>query len=106
MTLLRIPQAVYFLLGQAGTKPHRFKVLSRWDWANRFSLIDFAVSSSTAMQPTVNWSIEVSDRLRDARLTAKGHVEVRWSHGRFNKVPEAKVYLDSPLGETPGFVAL
>jgi hypothetical protein len=106
MTLLRIPQAVYFLLGQGGSSPHRFKVLSRWDWANRFRLVDFAVSSSTAMQPTVNWSIEVGDRLSGEKLTAKGHVEVRWSHGRFNKAPEAKVYLDSPLGDTPGFIAL
>lgn len=106
MTLLRIPQAVYFLLGQDGASPQRFKVLSRWDWATRFRLKDFLVTSSTALQPTVNWAIEVSDRTTGDVLMATGHVEVRWSHGRFNKSPEAKVYLDSPLAVTPGFVAL
>ena len=35
-----------------------------------------------------------------------GHVEIRWSHGRFNKQPEAKVYLDSTLATTPGYVLL
>lgn len=106
MTLLRIPQAVYFLLGQDGVSPQRFKVLSRWDWANRFRLTDFVIESSSALQPTVNWAIHVTDRSTGEESAARGHVEVRWSHGRFNKAPEAKVYLDSPLRDTPGFVEL
>lgn len=106
MTLLRIPQAVYFLLGQDGSVPHRFKVLSRWDWAKRFTLDDFVISSSKALQPTVDWCIVVKDRESGEELRARGHVEVRWSHGRFNNAPEAKVYLDSRLDETPGYVAL
>lgn len=106
MTLLRIPQAVYFLLGQDGVLPQRFKVLSRWDWANRFDLADFNIESSSAMQPTVNWTIKVTDRFTGEELMTRGHVEVRWSHGRFNGAPEAKVYFDSPLRETPGFIEL
>ena len=38
--------------------------------------------------------------------TIAGHVEVRWSHGRFNGSPEAKVYLDTPLSATPGYFSL
>lgn len=106
MTLLRIPQAVYFLLGHDGSLPHRFKVLSRWDWAKRFKLVDFEIASSKALQPTVDWCIVVDDHESGEELKARGHVEVRWSHGRFNNAPEAKVYLDSPLDETPGYVAL
>ena len=33
-----------------------------------------------------------------------GHVEIRWSHGRFAQVPEAKVYLDTPQQLVPGYV--
>ena len=38
--------------------------------------------------------------------TVDGHVEVRWSHGRFGKPPEAKVYLDTPHHRVPGYVPL
>jgi hypothetical protein len=41
----------------------------------------------------------------DAR-TISGHVEIRWSHGRFVGWPEAKVYLDTPHAEVPGYEAL
>ncbi|MDE0216074.1 MAG: hypothetical protein OXN79_05775 [bacterium] len=34
------------------------------------------------------------------------HVEVRWSHGRFQGSPEAKVYLKTPHLETPGYTEL
>ena len=106
MSLLRIPQSVYFLLGRTGRTPLRFKVLSRWDWATRFELRSFAIAPSAAMQPTVDWELVVHDRASGAQRSARGHVEIRWSHGRFNKAPEAKVYLDSPLESTPGYVSL
>lgn len=32
-----------------------------------------------------------------------GHVEIRWSHGRFGGHPEAKVYLDTPHAQVPGY---
>ena len=35
-----------------------------------------------------------------------GHVEVRWSHGLFCGPPEAKVYLDTPHTEVPGYFRL
>ena len=38
--------------------------------------------------------------------TVDGHVEVRWSHGRFGKPPEAKAYLDTPHHRVPGYVTL
>ena len=33
-------------------------------------------------------------------------MEVRWSHGRFAQPPEAKVYLDTPTDELPGYFPL
>jgi hypothetical protein len=36
----------------------------------------------------------------------RGRVEIRWSHGRFSGSPEAKVYLDTPHVEVPGYHAL
>ena len=37
------------------------------------------------------------------RPHGRGHVEVRWSHGRFRGAPEAKVYLDTQPTDVPGF---
>lgn len=106
MSMLRIPQAVYFLLGQKGSTAQRFKVLSRWDWAARYEIRDFVIASSSAKQPTVTWQLGVLDRNSNTEQSARGHVEIRWSHGRFNMKPEAKVVLDSALHETPGYVSL
>ena len=39
-------------------------------------------------------------------VEVKGHVEVRWSHGRLGGSPEAKVYLDTPHREVPGYIEL
>lgn len=30
-------------------------------------------------------------------------MEIRWSHGRFAQPPEAKVYIDTPTDELPGY---
>ena len=35
-----------------------------------------------------------------------GHVEVRWSHGRFGGLPEAKCYLDTRHHLVPGYFPL
>ena len=48
----------------------------------------------------------VSQRPSRLQHVSAGHVEVRWSHGRFNGSPEAKVYLDTPLSGTPGYFPL
>jgi hypothetical protein len=43
---------------------------------------------------------------RPGRASVEGHVEVRWSHGRFAQPPEAKIYLDTATDEIPGYFAL
>lgn len=40
------------------------------------------------------------------RRRGAGHVEIRWSHGRFAQNPEAKVYLDAAHHDVPGYVRL
>ena len=106
MSLLRIPQAIYFLLGQNGREAQRYKVLSRWDWAARYRLRDFTIAARQSQQPTVTWRLVAHDRELGHEVAAEGHVEIRWGHGRFKNAPEAKAYLDSPLSTTPGYVSL
>lgn len=104
--LLRIGDAAYFVLGADRGRHVRLRVASAWDWAQHYELVGFDVEARDRGQPEVGWSARVVDRDAGLPLEVAGHVEVRWSHGRFGGAPEAKVYLDVPLDRVPGYHAL
>ena len=93
--LLRMGSAPYFVLGRAGNQPLRLRIATPWDWRLRFRLEDLSVEAEPGGQPRVGWQATVRDKDRGRPVTVDGHIEVRWSHGRFGGPPEAKVYLDS-----------
>ncbi|MCP4967586.1 MAG: hypothetical protein GY926_20425 [bacterium] len=106
--LLRLESAPYFVLGEsADSKPLRYRVATPWDFRLRFKFRELAVAPSReAQQPVVHWQALVQDETTGAESTVRGHVEIRWSHGRFGPSPEAKVYLDTPHHEVPGYFPL
>lgn len=105
--LLRIGSAPYYVLGSRGTeRPLRLRVASPWDWRQRWELRGFEVTELERGQPTVGWRGMVRDQLHGHTTTVEGHVELRWSHGRFSGPPEAKVYLDTPFDDVPGYFPL
>lgn len=104
--LLRFGTAPYFVLGssgRSGSAPMRLRVDTPWDWRQQFRLRAFEVWPEPAGQPTVRWQASVTDRSTGTDRSVRGHVEVRWSHGRFSGAPEAKVYLDTPHQDVPGY---
>lgn len=101
--LLRISTASYFVLGTDRSSHLRLRVDSAWDWMQAYSLYALDVSSRPTGQPEVTWQASVHRRSDGAVLVIDGHVEIRWSHGRFNGFPEAKVYLDTALSAVPGY---
>lgn len=105
--LLRLQAAPYFVLGAAldGT-PLRYRVGTPWDFREGWNLRSFDVWADPAGQPLVRWRADVSPRSGDSRSAVEGHVEIRWSHGRFSGAPEAKVHLDTPAHEVAGYVPL
>src|SRR3546814_2508258 len=70
--------------------------MTPWDWRQAFELKRFDVWGDDAGQPQVRWQARVRGRAEGEEHVVDGHVQVRWSHGRFGKPPEAKVYLDTP----------
>ncbi|MHB8329015.1 MAG: hypothetical protein ACYDD6_05225 [Acidimicrobiales bacterium] len=104
--LLRIGNASYFLLGADPHRPLRLRVASPWDWRQAYTLVDLEIRAANAGQPRVDWAITYRLRGGNQRRTVSGHVEVRWSHGRFAHPPEAKVYLDTPTHQLPGYFPL
>jgi len=103
--LLRIGGAPYFVLGasSATAPPMRLRIDTAWDWQQRYRLKAFQVWPEEAGQAVVRWQANVADREAGEDRSVRGHVEIRWSHGRFSGHPEAKVYLDTPHAATPGY---
>lgn len=104
--LLRIGSAPYFVLGAQRDRTLRLRVMTPWDWRQAHELRRIDVWGDDAGQPQVRWQAQVRDRIGGEQHTLEGHVEVRWSHGRFGKPPEAKAYLDTPHHRVPGYVPL
>ncbi|MEO1063154.1 MAG: hypothetical protein AAFZ07_17210 [Actinomycetota bacterium] len=104
--LLRIYGAPYFIVGHDGASPVRARIATPWDWRQRFALRSFEIEAATAGQPQVDWAAEVDDHERGDLRVIEGHIEVRWSHGRFAQPPEAKVYLDTAHHRVPGYEPL
>jgi hypothetical protein len=104
--LLRIGSAPYFVLGASPSGFVRLRIATPWDWRLHFELRAFDVEARAGGQPMVTWRAVVRERATRAERIIEGHVEIRWSHGRFAGRPEAKVYLDTPHAEVPGYFPL
>lgn len=104
--LLRIGSAPYFVLGSSTAGALRLRIATPWDWRQEFRLIEFDVAAQQARQPRVLWRALVRERHSAAERVVAGHIEIRWSHGRFGRPPEAKAYLDTPHAEVPGYFPL
>lgn len=102
--LLRVGSAPYFILGSDRHGSMRLRIDTPWDWRQAFRLRHFEITAQAGGQPRVGWAAIYDDRRRGINdLVVEGHVELRWSHGRFGQPPEAKVYLDTPHEQVPGY---
>jgi hypothetical protein len=104
--LLRIGSAPYFVLGSSPRDFVRLRIATPWDWRRAFELRSFDVEPRAGGQPVVEWRASVRERRHGTEHHVHGHVEIRWSHGRFSGPPEAKVYLDTPHDAVPGYFPL
>jgi hypothetical protein len=104
--LLRIGSAPYFVLGSSPRGSLRLRIATPWDWRQQFELRGFQVEARPGGQPMVGWRAVVRRRDEGGETVVQGRVEIRWSHGRFAAPPEAKVYLDTPHTDVPGYFAL
>ena len=104
--LLRMGSAPYFVLGSAAERSLRLRIATSWDWRQQFQLIAITMEGQAGGQPRVGWEAMVRDRSSYEVHSVVGHIEVRWSHGRFGGLPEAKGYLDTPHHLVPGYFTL
>jgi len=105
--LLRLQAAPYFVLGaDLRDDPLHYRVTTPWDFRTRFALRSVDLWGEHAGQPLVRWRIDVTDRQTGQARIVEGHVEIRWSHGKFGGAPEAKIYLDTPHHDVAGYEPL
>jgi hypothetical protein len=104
--LLRIGSAPYFVLGSSADRSLRLRIATSWDWRQRFQLIAITMEGQPGGQPRVGWEAVVRDRVSHEVHSVVGHIEVRWSHGRFGGLPESKGYLDTAHHLVPGYFPL
>ncbi|MHB1139341.1 MAG: hypothetical protein ACYC2O_10330 [Microthrixaceae bacterium] len=102
--LLRLSAAPYFVLGTGATSSLRLRVGTPWDFSQAYRVRSLELDVPDAGQATVTWCATVrSTAAAGDDQEVRGHVEVRWTHGRFGGPPEAKVYLDTPHTRVPGY---
>lgn len=101
--LLRIGSAPYFILGASPSGSMRLRIDTPWDWRQNFRLRRLEIEPQVGGQPRVGWAATYEARHAAETRIVRGHVEIRWSHGRFGQPPEAKVYLDSAHDDVPGY---
>jgi hypothetical protein len=104
--LLRMGSAPYFVLGSSAARSLRLRIATSWDWHQQYQLISIAMEPQGGGQPRVGWEAVVRARWANEVTEVAGHIEVRWSHGRFGGLPEAKGYLDTPHHLVPGYFPL
>ena len=106
--LLRLQAAPYFVLGQsADGRPLAYRVSTPWDLRASFRFGGFEHRGVLGRgQPVVGWSATFRSRSSGVEQVVEGHIQVRWSHGKFARPPEAKVYLDTHHHLVPGYVPL
>ncbi len=104
--LLRIGSAPYFVLGTGAGDTLRLRVMTPWDWNQAFELKRLTIVAESMGQPRVGWDATVKELVTGHERSVRGHIEIRWSHGRFGGRPEAKVYLDTAHRDVPGYEPL
>ena len=96
--MLRLTGAPYFVLGSSGATSLRLRIDTPWDWRQRFKLKAFEVWGEPAGQPLVRWQAAVTDLESGTDRSVRGHVEVRWSHGRFRGAARGEGLPGHPAG--------
>lgn len=87
-------------------RPARLRVLTPWDFRRRFALGGLEVRSASGGQPQIQWRASFTDNDTGLAKETVGHVEIRWSHGRFCGAPESKIYLDTPHEDACGYIPI
>jgi site-specific DNA-methyltransferase (adenine-specific) len=93
--LFRIDSVEYILAGVSGSKDYAVKIPSLNQWVREWKIMSIEASADLNRKQSVVCLVVKYQNKKDKLLyTAKFHIEIRWSHGKFCGSPEAKLYKD------------
>ncbi|MFZ2096785.1 MAG: site-specific DNA-methyltransferase [Anaerolineales bacterium] len=93
--LFRIESIEYIFAGTTGKTYYGVKIPSLHQWIKEWKILDIeAVPDFHRKQSVVNLFVNYKNKTLGGLYTAKFHIEIRWSHGKFCGSPEAKLYKD------------
>lgn len=102
--LFRMSDSEYILCGLDRNKEFAVAIPSLTTWRQSWSVRSLvAAPDLTAKQSKVNIVLEIRNVGERTDHLLAFHVEIRWSHGKFNGSPEAKVYKDFRWLDIPFF---
>lgn len=104
--VIRCQSSPYFILGSQPAGPMRLRVLTPWDIQRLYDFHSFELEAGHVGQPEVKWMARHIDKETQQIRTTEGHIEIRWSHGKFCGSPEAKIYLDTPHATATGYLPI
>ncbi len=97
----------YVLCGINSNDEFGLQIPSLTDFKFKWELTTIhALADLNRRQSVVGFRLEFNSKSGHLRHVANFHTELRWSHGRFCGVPEAKLYKDFHYYELPFFQRL
>jgi regulation of enolase protein 1 (concanavalin A-like superfamily) len=94
-TLFRMDTNEYILCGVEVQQPFAVVVPSLTQWKSDWKISNIeAVPDPHRKQSVVAIVVTYESKQLKSSKTARFHVEIRWSHGKFRQTPEAKLYKD------------
>lgn len=106
--MLRLESAPYYVLGESASKgPIGYRIVTPGDLRRSHRFRGLEVEPLTDRgQPVVEWNAHFTGIRSGRASVVTGHIEVRWSHGKFAQPPEAKIYLDTHHHLVPAYIPL
>lgn len=103
--IFRVNSEPYFLCGTEKKDKRKqafvVRIPGKDEWARRFEIRDVKATAKSAGQPEMLVAFSIFDAEKDATHSFSVRYEIRWSHGKFNGNPEAKIYKTFRYTELP-----
>jgi len=108
--IFRVNSEPYFLCGteKKDKKKHSFaiRIPGKDEWTTNYKILDVTAEARDAGQPEILVSFSIRDNAGNKDLVFSVRYEIRWSHGKFNGNPEAKIYKMFRYAELPWIKAV
>lgn len=99
--LFRIDDKSYLIAGIENANPFVLESPSLEAWKEQYQVLSAVAKSNDKNQPEIDLEFSFKNKVTQEVFTLELKIEIRWSHGKLNGNPEAKVYKKSSYQDIP-----